>query len=254
MAIEPEEAIKRCARDLALRRDMVTFLEFIREEEVVGTKTRGNMPLKAIKAVTSRFVNPPPLEYSVGNKVKKIRSEEDIFDLYFVDTLATAAGLIYAPAGRRWYLTLAGEAFLRLPPLNQVVFLLGVWRYHVNWLICFPYEGMGDYLPDGFEELVFRNLMKLELGKPEPFKPFAKRLIKEGRLTWKCPGLVHEERLLVAAVERMVIRIMEKFGVLKVRYGIRTKYGFNIEEPRDLEITLLGKVALPLTGRLKRKL
>ncbi|MEW5939286.1 MAG: plasmid pRiA4b ORF-3 family protein, partial [Chloroflexota bacterium] len=51
---------------LAVRRDMVTFLSYLKENRVVGTQSTGNLPLKAIREICAKFVNPPVLDEKIG--------------------------------------------------------------------------------------------------------------------------------------------------------------------------------------------
>jgi hypothetical protein len=76
--------LMRQAEQLAVRRDMVTLLRFVQENKVVGTQSTGNMPLKMVRAVTAEFVNPPVLDQTIGDKTYRLRSEEDVWPLYFL--------------------------------------------------------------------------------------------------------------------------------------------------------------------------
>ena len=63
----------RQAQILPLRRDMMTLLTYVRDTKVVGTQSTGNMPLKAVREVTARFVEPPQLDTTIG--LIKVRAE-----------------------------------------------------------------------------------------------------------------------------------------------------------------------------------
>ncbi len=86
--------IGRQAEILPLRRDMETLLTFVRDNKVVGTQGAGNMPMKAVREVTARFANPPKLEDTIGKEVFRIRSEADLWPLYFLRVLAEVGGLL----------------------------------------------------------------------------------------------------------------------------------------------------------------
>ena len=54
--------IRSQAETLPLRQDMVTLLSYGRDYNVVGTRSAGNLPLKAIREVTAHIVDPPMLD------------------------------------------------------------------------------------------------------------------------------------------------------------------------------------------------
>ena len=86
--------IARRAEELPLRRDMVTLLQYVQENKVVGTRSTGNMPLKAVREVTARFVNPPELDQHIGDRVYRLRSEAEVRPLYFLHILAEVGGFL----------------------------------------------------------------------------------------------------------------------------------------------------------------
>jgi len=104
------------------------------------------MPLKAIREVTACFVDPPVLETTIGSRTNKIRSEDDVWELRFLHILAEVGGLLTTGQARRWRLAPAGHTFLDTPSLFQVSFLLSVWWHRVNWLVPYPFTGMGEAL------------------------------------------------------------------------------------------------------------
>ena len=177
----------RQAEVLPLRRDMVTLLTFVRDNKVVGTRSTGNMPLKAVREVTARFVNPPELDTTTGDHTYKLRSEAHLWPLYFLHILAEVGGLLAIAPARRWQLTREGEEFLCIDPLLQVSFLLTVWWYEVNWLVAHPFEGMGDALPPLFEQVTLTRLRSLPTETSISFEEFADGLVEKTGLTWTAP-------------------------------------------------------------------
>jgi hypothetical protein len=63
------------AEELPLRQDMITLLTYLRENKVTGTQSTGNLPLKAVHEICGRFVKPPKLEESVGERVYRVRAK-----------------------------------------------------------------------------------------------------------------------------------------------------------------------------------
>ena len=93
------------AEAVPLRRDMITLLEYVRDNKVTGTQSTGNMPLKAIREVTARFVDPPVLDYHLsGTILDKLRTEYDVWPLHFLRILADVGGLVRIAPGRKWRL------------------------------------------------------------------------------------------------------------------------------------------------------
>ena len=99
--------IVRQAEGLPLRRNMETLLTFVRDNKVVGTQAN-NMPMKAVRELAARFVTPPELEIIIGKHVHPLRSETDVWPLYFIRILAEVSGLLNIGAARRWRLTCKG--------------------------------------------------------------------------------------------------------------------------------------------------
>jgi hypothetical protein len=208
----------RPAIDLPLRQDMVTLITYVRDNRVTGTQNTGNLPLKAVREVTARFVHPPALETTVGDHTFRVRSEYDVWPLYFLHTLADVGGLLVGGRARRWRFTPEGAHFLVTSPPFQVWILFTVWWERVNWLIAYPFGGMGESLPPRFEEITLAHLLSLSVDTRIPFEPFADRLIQETRLTWTAPSMTYARMLLHGAVRRMVIEILADFGAVEPEY------------------------------------
>jgi hypothetical protein len=206
------------AEALPLRRDLVALLSFIRDHKVVGTPATGNMPLKAVREVTARFVDPPPLETRIGDKTFQLRSEEHLWPLYFLHILADVGGLIKTAPARRWRLTAQGERFLDIDPILQVPFLLAVWWHRVNWLVVYPFAGMGEALPYFFPQATLARLWALPTGTYLPFDQFADDLIGDTGLTWTAPDSSVATMALRGSIKRMVIGVLADFGALKCRF------------------------------------
>jgi len=210
--------ILRAAESLPLRRDAVTLLEFVRNNKVVGTQGKGNMPLKAIREVTARFAEPPKLEFDIGGKTFAIRSEEELWPLHFLRILVEVGGLLKPGSARRWQVTGPGERFLKSESLLQPVFLLAVWWYKVNWLVAYPLAGMGRALPYGFQLAAFAALRSLPVGKHVSFENFADELIRQTDLTWIAREMSFATKSLRQSIQSMVVQTLADFGALECRY------------------------------------
>jgi hypothetical protein len=211
-------AIARQVEELPLRRDMVTLLLFVRDNKIIGTRDSGNMPLKAVREVTARFVDPPPLEPTIGSQTFRLRTEAEVWPLYFLHLLADGGGLITAAPARLWRLTAQGQRFLDADPMWQVPFLLAVWWRKVNWLVAYPYTGMGNALPPAFPQATLAILRSLPIGTDVSFDEFADRLIGDTGLTWKAQESRSAAVALHSSIRRMVINLLVDFGALECRF------------------------------------
>jgi hypothetical protein len=200
------------ASELPLRRDMVTLLTYVRDHKVTGTQSTGNMPLKAIREVTAQFVDPPVLDHTSGDRVYKLRTEYDVWPLHFLHILASVGGLLIAEPGRRWRLTPTAAKFFATDPLLQLSSLLSVWWFEVNWLVAFPFGGIGEYLPASFGRSTLARLRALRVGTEVSFPEFADALIEETGLTWTAPDMSYARMSLHSAVRRTVIDVLVRFG------------------------------------------
>ena len=234
----------RQAQDLPLRRNMVTLLSYVRDSKVVGTQSTGNMPLKAVREVTARFVNPPQLDTTIGDHTYRLRSEEDVWPLYFLHILAEVGELLDIARARRWRLTPAGEKFLGAEPLLQIMSLLAVWWYAVNWLIAFPFQGMGEALPPDFEQATLARLRALPPETRIAFEKFADGLIEQTGLKWSKPESEFATMSLRSSIEQMVVRTLADFGAVEREYREEPLGKGTIRKLDAFEVTPLGKVLL----------
>jgi hypothetical protein len=227
--------------ELPLRQDTVSLISYLRDQRVTGTQSTANLPLKAIREVAPTFIHPPPLESKIGDKVYKVRSESDVWPVYFIHTLLEVGGLLKGGPGRRLRLTSKGVQFLEVDPPTQVWFILETWWHHTNWLIAYPFEGIGDRLPYDFNLDALHYLLALPVEKPVLFEDFADRLIQETSLKWKAPDMTHAQNSLHRAVERMVISILEDFGALEQEEKEEKFDGYSIRRLHTFTITDLGR-------------
>lgn len=229
------------AENLPLRRDMITLLTYLRENKVTGTQSTGNLPLKAVHEICARFVNPPILEEAVGEHVYRVRSETEVWPLYFRHVLASNGGLVAGGLGRRWKLTPLGERFLAAPAPLQVWLLLATWWTQTNWAIAAPYGFADGYMPAGFSRLALEHLLELPVGERLPFEAFADRIIEGARLVWPIQDQNSARNILRAIIERTVIDPLVDFGILLVDYEPHKILGAEYPELSAFRITPFGK-------------
>ena len=235
------------AKAIALRQDVITFLNYLKVNKVTGTQSTGNLPRKAVEGIAGRFVNPPELETKAGDIVFRFHSEVEIWPVYFVHTLAEGAGLIDGGPGRRWCLTDAGENFPTLPAIAQVWILFAAWWYRINWLIAYPVDIFGNMLPDHFLRALTARLLEIPIGKQIPFEPFADQLIQIIHWTWPTQETEYSQGYQRMAIERMVIDPLESFGLLTTQHERDSGRSYPYQKLISLSTTGLGKALLHTT-------
>jgi hypothetical protein len=222
------ERHEETARTLPLRLDVCSFIGYIRDSKVTGTSSTGNLPLKAVTEVSSVFVNPPTLETRMGNVIFRFRSEEEVWPVFFVHTLAHGAGLVEGGSGRRWRLTQRGEEFVSKSAVAQVFILLHAWWHRVNWLITLPYDIFGGFLSHLVRDTILKLLRELRTEQLVRYESFVDRLIEKVGWTWDRQEPDDTRRLINKAVENMLVNPLEQLAVLstqrmteQVKEGIR---------------------------------
>ncbi len=227
--------------NLPLRRDMITLLTYLRDNKVTGTSSTGNLPLKAIQEICARFVNPPKLEEVIGEHIFRIRSESEVWPLYFRHVLASVGGLVTGNLGKRWRLSPLGERFLAAPAPLQVWLFCATWGTQINWEIASPYSYADGYMPAGFSRLALNHLLDLPVGDLLSFESFAARLIKDAGLVWSSQDQENSRRILCGIIEHTMINPQAEFGILQAEYGPHKTLGASFREFSTFRITPFGK-------------
>ena len=203
------------AEELPLRRDVVTLLTYLGENKVTGTKSTGNLSLKAVYEICSRFVDPPELDNIVGEHVFRVRSETEVWPLHFRHLLAAIGGLAVGGVGRRWKVTSIGESFLNAPAPVQVWLLLATWWTKINWAIASRYYYGDGYMPPGFSRLALKRLLEQPVDELTPFEAFADQIIEDARMVWPTQDQERAQSTLHYIIERTLIRPLSDFGILQ---------------------------------------
>ena len=238
------DEVVRQAEVLPLRRDTVTLLAYVRDNRITGTQSTGNLPLKAVREVTARFVHPPKLEETIGDHTYRVRSAEHVWPLYYLHILADVGGLVDAGRARLWRLKPQGKKFLAADPLFQVLYLLSTWWHRVNWRVAYPFAGMGESLPPRFSTLALASLRSLPVKRRVAFEKFADQLIGNTGLTWTAPDMSFARMSLHGAIERMVLGILEDFEIVALEYKDKPLGKGTISELVAFQITPFGKQLL----------
>lgn len=231
---------------LSLRRDMVTFLEYLAENRTVGTQSTGNLPLKAVHAIGKTFVKPLVLEETIGDKTYKIRSEDEVWPLLFVHTLAFQAKLVTGGQSKIWKVTEDGQLFPQLPHPVQIFFLFSHWWEYIDWTIAFPVSGLADGLPVNFKRAALESLLRLYTGENSPYKPFADDLIAKSGLEWPIEDQDSAQSIMRSVIERVLVDPMVRFGVLECQYGTENIHDHDFTKLASIRLTPAGKGMLDL--------
>jgi len=229
------------AESQAVRRDMVMLLNYFKEKHPVGTQSTGNLKLKDVREVCAQFADPPKLEDKIGDYHYQIRSEADVWPLFYLHRLASTGGLVIGGQARIWQLTAVGEAFLNSSASTQLGIMLSIWWHLEDWTIAFPFEGLSPGLPRDFRKSVQARLLELKIGKSVSYEPFADELIVITGITWSSPNQTCANDTLRSAIERMVIDPLAGFGCLECEYRVKSSYGFKSKELVDIRLTPFGK-------------
>jgi hypothetical protein len=235
----------RQSEKLPIRRDMITLLTYVQDNKVVGTQSTGNMPLKAVRDVTARFVNPPQLDTTIGERTYRLRSETEVWSLYYLHILAEVGKLLKVAPARRWQLTSNGKKFLNNPPLIQVMYLFTIWWNQVNWLVAYPVQGMGENLPSFFNVFTLGHLQETcAVGKAVSFEKFADGLIEKTGLVWTAQDSSFARIFLHSSIERMVIEVLVTFGGANCKYREKPLGSGTTLELDTFELTQFGRALL----------
>ena len=142
----------------------------------------------------------------------------------------------------------AGEGVTHGEALLQCAFALAIWWHRANWLIVYPYEGIGDDLPHGFAEKTLASLLGLTPGKSLRFIEYADKLIQWTGLTWNAQESTPAGSLLQTSIEAMILRVVEGFGGAVLTYEKKGPEPFPHEELTEFSITPLGRALLEATA------
>lgn len=235
----PEDQ-QRVVEELPLRRDVIALLTYLHDNKVTGTPSTGNLPLKAVNEICSRFVDPPKLEFDLDGRIYRVRSESDVWPLHFRHLLASLSHLVDGGMGRYWRLTPRGEQFLGFPAPMQVWLLLMTWWTRANWAIASPYFFGDGYMPSGFSSLTLNYLRELPVGETVSFEYFANRMIEDARLSWIAHDQDSAQFILHAIIERVVINPLAEFGILQMEHVPHKRLGAEFRELSTFRITTFG--------------
>ena len=243
-SLSPEQV--EILKSLPLRCDMLTFLDYLSKNRTVGIQSAGNLPLKAVREIFVNFMRPPASEETIHDFFSKVRSEEDVWPLFFVHVLASQSGLVTGGPAKIWKVRSEGQLFPQLPPPVQVFFLFLHWFVQLDWAIAFPFSGLDNGFPAGFKEKTLACLRELPLGEDIPRNAFADRLIEQSGLTWPSPDKTRAHLIARSIIERVVVDMMAMFEVLQCAYVTESSSEYAQKKLESIRLTPIGKGLLGL--------
>lgn len=236
-SITSEERVAVC--ELPLRRDMVNLLSYLHEHNVKGTKATGNFPLKHVRAISAGFVHPPVLDQKIGDRVYKLRSEDEVRSLQRLHVFACLAGLIHGGEDMRWVLLEQGEIFLLLAPEEQVWYLVKTYFKKYNWLLEYHYEIEADL--DALIEVVVDILVDYPVETDISMTEFVSDV--ESRLVMDFGGsdIESERDRRHLFLEKVVVKPLADFGLLERVETIEHIESYEISALKAIRLTSLSQ-------------
>jgi hypothetical protein len=216
------------SENLIARRDMLTMLRYLQENKVTGTSSRGNFPLKAVRGITAQFVHPPQLDHTIGDHTYKLRSEVEVWHLYFLHILGVVIGVIEGGISQRWKVTPAGGSFLTAPAPVQAWMLFTGWWLSTNWNIAHSDVYAVEPTPDGYKDTCQEALLQLEPYERVELAPFANRIIQQIGIYWPDATPDQTQYLERTFVRNTLLNPLENFELVVFEYE-------KVEEPYPLE-------------------
>jgi len=226
---------------LPLRRDMLTFLNHLLANRVVGTQSTGNLPLKAVREICEKFVDPPELDTTIGDRVYKLRSESEVWPLELIHALALSGGFVTDSLGKVCQVTSVGRSFLEQPASFQVAILLSTWWHRVDWRIAYNFSGFSRGIPYEFTTDTLASVRELSFDQSYPFESFADFLLAKIGLVWPVEDQDRARRILHWMIQRMLVEPLADLGVLECQYLLTDSKGYESRDLATIQLSGFGK-------------
>jgi hypothetical protein len=235
--------VRQAADELPVRRDMLTFLDYLKNNSVRGTQATGNMPIKAVKAILAGFVS--SLEMNGSQVQMNIRSELDEPYFVFVHMLAVMGELVVGDRGKRWQVTSNSEAYISAPPAIQAWLLFQIWWSQLDWSYDYPLS------PEGYSTLetrrqLFDKLRSLSLETPISFDSFADELIQTFEIDTPNRNPEIAKMFINSLIEYTIITPLDELGVLMLETDEAAQDGSPGAAPKNFVLTELGRAFLEI--------
>jgi hypothetical protein len=127
---------------LPVRRNVLKLLRHLRKEKVKGTPRLGNFPVAHVKKLALEFEDLRPAEAWQAGAVARVRSEDEIWPVFYIHMLAVGLGLIEGGPESQWVVTPLAETFEAASPATQTAMLFTVWWLALDWGQAYPSDGL----------------------------------------------------------------------------------------------------------------
>ncbi len=238
-------------RDLPLRRDMMAMLTYLQTHRVKGTASTGNFPLKHVRGMAAEFVTPVALDQRIGDRIYKLRTEDDVEYLVFLHTLAAVGGLIMGGENLPWEVTEGGAVFLSQPPEVQFWFLIRDWFSLVNWF--YLSRAAVNFALEDFQAVAFDIFSNCPMHQSIPVEDlvadFQARLSQKSFTSDSTPDYWPVYRLVVRALAFP----WHRFGLLELIANPEAEGHPGIFIPKAVKLTPLSHRLLPLLDWRRRR-
>ena len=229
-------------------RDFLTFLEYVEKNEVKLTQ-RGNLSLKDLRKIVDLFVVPISMEEKVGERIFRVRSEEELPYVQKIHILAKIMRLVRKRKSRLLICKKSKKQFDLLPRNLQFQLLWSTYWHHLNWAYFHPYgkENVAEILQDNrdYVKEVFLDLNCKFKGSWVSFSYLSKKLEKDLNLTWYDAKGVNQPHILYLEIESVLIDEFKLFGLVETKREKDEKW-LSLDRLVSFRLTSLGKKVLSI--------
>lgn len=224
--LSPEVSYEQFARSLTkedekiideipIRKDVINFLNYINQQNIIGTPSSGNLTQKAVREVAALLENPPELIQKVNKRTFTFKNEGEVWPVYFVHLIAFNAFLIEGGKGRKWKLTEFGEDFLGGSKLIQLYILFTGWWFHGDWLVTLRGNIILKFVPPSFQRLMHFLLMSSKPGEIIHLDDISSIIKNELGYYWDSSLDNNYFSLFNNDLDKTVMQPLEAFGIIK---------------------------------------
>jgi hypothetical protein len=221
-----------------LRIDMLALLNYIGDRELKLTQA-GNLTLKDVRAINELLVKPEKLDYELYGVMKKLRTEEEVYRIWFLRTLSQMGSLTKIRRNKI-SLTKTAKEFLKKDPYDQLLQLFTVWLTKDHW-------GRELYWPEVVEPIMNKAyqvayyLSKMPVGMTVEYDIFEQGLLSSLRLGFATDDIEHAKLFSYIAIAQAILEPLELFGVVSLERD-KDKYGHS--KVAAVSLTDLGRRSL----------
>ncbi|MBN1316452.1 MAG: plasmid pRiA4b ORF-3 family protein [Anaerolineales bacterium] len=241
--------VKIEANNLPICRDVGVLLVYIRDHRLTGAKTTGNLPLKAVREIAGMMVDPPVLDIKYGFYKSPLRSEEEVWPLYFRHILAATGGLVMGGPGRRWYITPLGIEFLDAPAPLQIFILFTAYWTQIEWDFFTDITFESSRVQEAIQDASHKLLLELPLNEFIPFEVFADRVVEQSRLSKPSQDEDTATRIMRTFIKNILINPLHELGVLDCDYRTDEEKWEGYKELVGIKLTPLGRELLMMESK-----